>query len=525
MVSTATIEKDKIRTMKKDILEAGGTPVYPKQEIKDEVPLPEFSERSSDFEPIVSPETSVEEEAKKAEELAEVIAVSAEKGEDITDQQNVLEKISQEESVEEVPLNLPIEESFAQPINQMEIPAVDEEEQARIAQMMTPQIIEENVKPEPEEEVTEETIPEPEPEPEIQPIIETPVEEEPAPEPVKEEPAFVVPELPKEDSVEIPEVLPSAKELGLEEPELPSPKELGLEEPKEEVKEEEEEIIVEDPNEVKLRLIAEKTFDIEDKLKIIAEEKAPFEKTKAEINEQIDNLKKKLDMILEKKKGLDLVKKEIEEKELASTSPDDKRGFEKERWKIEEERTACEKEKDDKEDEIKSLKLQIRECDLNCEKVLVREKDLNQELQILTKDRDRIILGQAKEELVKKMQPLESEIEKIKREMFENTKIKDKAEKNLTEIIFREKSIEDEIKLLEKREGEAKEEAVIRDIETRRRSAEDKRRALEKDRWDHEDKVKDVEEKRGIIKEKYQEIATRVRQIKKEILEIEEKIK
>jgi chromosome segregation ATPase len=167
----------------------------------------------------------------------------------------------------------------------------------------------------------------------------------------------------------------------------------------------------------------------------------------------------------------------------------------------------------------------MRECDLNAEKILGKEKAITQELEILKRDKDRIILGQTKLELEKRLKPLEEEIEKIKREMFENTKLKDKSDKNLNDIRMKERGVEDEIKILERRQGETKDEDVLRDIENRRRTIEETRRQMEKDRWDVEDKMSDLEEKRKLIKEKYQEVAAQAKQIKAELMEIEEKIK
>ena len=146
-------------------------------------------------------------------------------------------------------------------------------------------------------------------------------------------------------------------------------------------------------------------------------------------------------------------------------------------------------------------------------------------MEILKRDRDRIILGQTKQDLLKRLEPLEGEIENIKREMFENTKQRDKSDKGLTDIGLREKAVEDEIKILERRQNETTDEVILRDIELRRRTAEENRRKLEKDRWEIEDKTKDLEEKRKIIKEKYQEVAAQIKQIKDELLGIEEKIK
>ena len=67
--------------------------------------------------------------------------------------------------------------------------------------------------------------------------------------------------------------------------------------------------------------------------------------------------------------------------------------MEKERWKIEDERNTVEQEKNKKEDEIKSLRLQLNEFNLNFEKILSREKELNMELDLLKRDKNHLILN------------------------------------------------------------------------------------------------------------------------------------
>ncbi|MFA5169465.1 MAG: hypothetical protein WC420_01780 [Candidatus Paceibacterota bacterium] len=476
------LDKEKIRTMRKDMQEAEGILIYPREEESVDLTQCFVGKKNEEGEitsevcaPEIDKEESVEEERKKAEDLAYELALSTKESGD-----NIKEKVLQEEPVKKD------EAIFAEP----EIAPIEE------------------VAPKPEFGFME--IPQ-----------EEPVFSEPEPMPEKIKIEEKVP-----DMLPVEEKLPSAKELGLEEAEtekIPTAEELGLVEAAKE--KENEELKKIDENEVKLEKIAETAFELEEKLKKVTEEKAPFEKRRMEIDEEINNIKKKLDLILERKAKVDEIKKDLEAKESIAQTPEEKRATEKERWKVEDDRNTIEKEKDEKEDEIKSLRLQMRECELNSEKVLVKEKEINQELEILRRDRDRILLGQTKQDLLKRLEPLEGEIEKIKREMFENTKLKDKSDKGLNDIKMREKAVEDEIKILERRQAEAKDEVILRDIETRRRTIEESRRQLEKDRWDVEDKMGDLEEKRKLIKEKYQEVAAQVKQIKAELTEIEEKIK
>jgi DNA repair exonuclease SbcCD ATPase subunit len=479
------LDKEKIRTMLRDIKEAEGVQIYPEGNEIEEVTQSFIAEKRE--EPIPSepsfaePETaevlpeqgplSVEEETKKAEDLAYELALSTNKSED-----NVKQVLNDE---------APSEKTGEEP------------------------------------PVTFMNLPEPEPEiaPEPEPEIEKPVVEEQIPESLPvEEPTPVEKEL----ELDLPEKMPSAKELGLEEAErIPSAEELGLEE----AKQKEEEITVIDENEEKLDRIAEQTLELEEALKDVNEEKAPFDQRKKEIEEEIENIKKKLELILEKKLRADEIKKDLEQKEALAQTPEEKRAVEKERWRVEDERNSIEKEKYEKEDEIKSLRLQVRECDLNAEKVMAKEKDTLQQLEILKRDKNRIVLGQAKKDLEERLKPLNQAIEDIKKEMFENTKQRDKSDKGLADIAQKEKAVEDEIKILERRQGETTDEVILRDIELRRRTAEEQRRALEKDRWEIEDKVRDFEGTRKIIKEKYQEVSAQIRQIKDELISIDQKIK
>ena len=115
-------------------------------------------------------------------------------------------------------------------------------------------------------------------------------------------------------------------------------------------------------------------------------------------------------------------------------------------------------------------------------------------------------------------------MENIKREMFENTKKQDKVERNLTSIKAGEEATEEEIRILEKRQSEAKDEAELRKITEKRIELENKRRSLEKERWDAEDELENLNFNRKMIKEKYQDVASKAKQIRAQIFEIEDKI-
>ena len=488
-MQTIFLDKEKIRTMLKDIKEAEGIPIYPKGNEIEEINQSFVAEKNDETissEPNL-PETkktepmaekgplSVEEETKKAENLAHELALATNKdGENI--KQAPEEEVTIKKEVENLQKEIP--DGFIAP-------------------------------------------PEPEPQVELQPEpqIENLQKEIPETLPI-EETSLNIEEL----ELNMPEKMPSARELGLEEAErIPSAEELGLEESnsKEPIKSD----IVQDEEEEKLIKISEETLILEESLKDVNREKAPFEERKKEIQDEIENIKKRLELVLEKKNRVDEIKKDLEAKEAIAKTPEEKRVIEKERWKVEDERNTIEQEKYGKEDEIKSLKLQIRECDLNAEKILAKEKDTLQQLEILKRDKNRITLGREKKNLEERLEPLTQSIEDIKKEMFENTKQRDKSDKGLADIGMKEKAIEDEIKILERRQNETTDEVILRDIEVRRKTAEEKRRSLEKDRWEAEDKIRDFEENRKIIKEKYQEISSQIKQIKSELLSIEEKIK
>lgn len=279
----------------------------------------------------------------------------------------------------------------------------------------------------------------------------------------------------------------------------------------------------EDPKE-KLRKITDLIFETEQTLNQIEEEKIPFEEKKKDIERAIEKARQRLELIAERKKRIEEIKKNTETKEESAASKEEKRNIEKDRWKIEEERNAVEDEKNKKEDEIKSLRLQFNEFDLAFEKIISREKELNMELELLKRDRDKIVYGGEKDEFLEKLQKVEKEANSIKDLMLDNTRQKEDAEKRLSDIIAQEKKIEEEIRVIEKRGSLDVPTEELKIIEKERKAAEEKRKDLEQKRWGVEDDIEKVEKIREELRVKYQTFSTEARDLKNKIDDINKKI-
>lgn len=279
----------------------------------------------------------------------------------------------------------------------------------------------------------------------------------------------------------------------------------------------------EDPKE-KMRKITDLIFETEQTLNQIEEEKIPFEEKKKDIERAIEKARQRLELIAERKKRIEEIKKNTETKEESAASKEEKRNIEKDRWKIEEERNAVEDEKNKKEDEIKSLRLQFNEFDLAFEKIISREKELNMELELLKRDRDKIVYGGEKDEFLEKLQKVEKEANSIKDLMLDNTRQKEDAEKRLSDIIAQEKKIEEEIRVIEKRGSLDVPTEELKMIEKERKAAEEKRKDLEQKRWGIEDDIEKVEKIREELRVKYQTFSTEARDLKNKIDDINKKI-
>jgi predicted nucleic acid-binding Zn-ribbon protein len=276
----------------------------------------------------------------------------------------------------------------------------------------------------------------------------------------------------------------------------------------------------EETDEEKLRRITDATFDTEEAIGKVLEEKVPFEQRKEELELEIERAEKKLELITERKERIEEVKKTIEGQENASQNIEEKRTFEKERWKIEDQRNDVVLEQEEKEDEIKSLRAQLNECEYNFEKIISKERELNLELEILRRDREDILLEQQKRTIQTDLEKVETEAFAVKDRMFENTKLKSELEKNLSEIKNKERLSEEEIKILEKRTDAAGTENEIRSLEQQRKNAEKTRRDIETERWKIEDSLAKAEKEREKLKERYQTISGEVKTYRDKISNI-----
>ena len=280
----------------------------------------------------------------------------------------------------------------------------------------------------------------------------------------------------------------------------------------------------EETNEEKLRKLTDLIFEIEQNIIQINDEKIPFEEKRKDIEREIDKARQRLDLILERKKRIEELKKTTETKEESAETAEEKRNMEKERWKIEDERNTVEQEKNKKEDEIKSLRLQLNEFNLNFEKILSREKELNMELDLLKRDKNHLILNEEKEKLLEKLEKVQNEANSIKDLMNENTSQKELINKKINKIKEEEQGIEEEIKVLEKRTDLTIPEIELRKLEAQRKSAEEKRRKTEEERWQTEDDLSKAESLRLELREKYQSFASEANELKEKISEINKKM-
>ena len=280
----------------------------------------------------------------------------------------------------------------------------------------------------------------------------------------------------------------------------------------------------EETQEEKLRKLTDLIFEIEQNIIQINDEKIPFEEKRKDIEREIDKARQRLDLILERKKRIEELKKTTENKEEGAETAEEKRNMEKERWKIEDERNAVEQEKNKKEDEIKSLRLQLNEFNLNSEKILSREKELNMELDLLKRDKDHLILNEEKEKLLEKLEKSQKEANSIKDLMNDNTSQKEAIDKKINKIKEEEQAIEEEIKVLEKRTDLTVPEVELRKLEAQRKSAEEKRRKTEEQRWQAEDELNKAEALRLELREKYQSFASEANKLKEQISEINKKM-
>ena len=170
------------------------------------------------------------------------------------------------------------------------------------------------------------------------------------------------------------------------------------------------------------------------------------------------------------------------------------------------------------------MRLQLNEFNLTFEKILAREKELNMELDLLKRDRDKIIYSGEKTELLTELEKSELKANEIKELMLDNTDQKNAADKRLAEISKQETEIEEEIKVIEKRSDMAVSSNDLRILEQERKLIEEKRRDAEQKRWESEDEIKKIEAMREDLRIKYQDFAAAVKAVKDKIATVNDKL-
>jgi hypothetical protein len=250
-------------------------------------------------------------------------------------------------------------------------------------------------------------------------------------------------------------------------------------------------IVVEDRENEKILLIENRKY-FEKELQIIPDEKKPLVADRKLLLIKIDEIKQSIEPTLRKEKQIEEEKQAIEEKEKLTTSSEDKKEVEKERWKIEEKRAEIEKQRWEQEGEIGKVEVEIREINSKFEQIIAKEKKAVEKIDNITKQLEILKLRDEKFLLEKSISEPSTKGEDLKWKIKELSETKRQTEEILSDDIKKETQIEELIKIIEKEEAEAKTREERQTIEKKRAEMEKERREIEKQRWDHEDEKKKI---------------------------------
>ena len=278
-------------------------------------------------------------------------------------------------------------------------------------------------------------------------------------------------------------------------------------------------IVVEDRENEKILLIENRKY-FEKELQIIPDEKKPLVAERKLLLIKIDEIKQSIEPTLRKEKQIEEEKQVIEKKEKLTTSSEDKKEVEKERWNIEEKRAEIEKQRWEQEGEIGKVEVEIREINSKFEQIIAKEKKAVEKIDNITKQLEILKLRDEKFILEKSISEPSTKGEDLKWKIKELSETKRQTEEILSDDVKKEIQIEELIKIIEKEEAEAKTREERQTIEKKRAEMEKERREIEKQRWDHEDEKKkiallfkksELEYKTISDKEKY--LATKLKKI------------
>lgn len=217
---------------------------------------------------------------------------------------------------------------------------------------------------------------------------------------------------------------------------------------------------------------------------------------------QVKGIKEMIRMIRKEERELENEKQEIEVQEKTADL-NQKREIEKKRWDLENERDSLEKRRYLREDEFKSVRLQIREMEITKREFKKEYVQFEKQLNNLEHQKKLILLAKEKEALAKKLNDFDDEYEKIKDNLLEVNEAVENVKKEKRITLGKEENIEKEIKILENVNKE--EDSVIekRKFEEDRREWENARRRIEKKRWEIEDKLKEAKREKQYLKRIY----------------------
>jgi len=274
----------------------------------------------------------------------------------------------------------------------------------------------------------------------------------------------------------------------------------------------------------KIREIEAILLKLEEVKKGLEKKLVPFENNKQAILKQIERSKKDLKDIKKEEKEIEIKKQEIEEKESIAEL-DKKREIEKQRWSIEKQRDIIEGKRYLKEDEQKSLKLQLKEVDINADNLLNEIKKQEKEIENLRNQKNKYVLSLKKEELEKEYSSSDNLYEDSKIKLLENTDIKEEKEEELNEILKSEALIEKQVLELEENANNVIEIIEKRKLESERREKEEERKDMERKRWVIEDELEKIRQERKAVKTEYKALVEKREKLEIEIQEIDSMIK
>ncbi|MFA5178093.1 MAG: hypothetical protein WC427_00865 [Candidatus Paceibacterota bacterium] len=241
-----------------------------------------------------------------------------------------------------------------------------------------------------------------------------------------------------------------------------------------------------------------------------------FEDKRKEIENEIEKAEKRLELLFERKKRIEQLKKEIESKEAKAKTPEERKDAEQQRRIVEDERNLVEENLAQKKEEVKLMKLQLKDWD----KFYYEKTEWNPDFE---KSLDSLVLEEEKQNLMLDLEKIQTRTTGLKNLLHDTAAQREVLNKKLSEINKAEEMAEQEIKSLEEKINSTSSEET-REIEALRRSTEEKRRELEQARWEAEDELDHLENVYTKLKAEYQVMPLDINNIKEKLALINKKM-